>query len=190
MNTDTRTLNLSHNFLIASPQLNDSFFAGAVVYLCEHNADGAMGVMINKPSPVRMAQLFEASDSPMPAQFAEKWVLIGGPAQIDRGFLLHSPADEWQSTLKISDDIALTTSRDLIEALQGDYGDNIRMLATIGYCTWTAGQLEQEIADAGWLTVPADKEILFESPYFRRYDDALKKLGIRAVNLAGDIGHA
>lgn len=187
---DTPFVSLCDHFLIAMPQLTDPFFGGSVVYLCEHTPDGAMGMVINKPSPVRMDQLFEAAEKPVPKRFAEQWVLMGGPVQIDRGFLVHSPVGNWQSSLLVNDDIAVTTSRDIIGGLSEAENEGIKTFATIGYSGWSAGQLEQELNDNHWLVVPANAEILFDLPYFRRYDAALQTLGIRAVNLASGVGHA
>lgn len=181
---------LSNHFLIASPQLSDPFFEGSVVYLCEHTKEGAMGVIINKPSPVKMEQLFDAVEQPTPTRFSEQWVLMGGPVQVDRGFLIHSPVGNWQSSLLVNDEIAVTTSRDIITGLSQHDFDNVQTFATIGYSSWTEGQLEQEITENSWLICPSDKKILFEMPYFRRYGAALNTLGIRSPALVGEIGHA
>ncbi|MDO5686003.1 MAG: YqgE/AlgH family protein [Neisseria sp.] len=188
--TATDFHSLSNHFLIAMPQLSDQFFGNSVVYVCEHTPDGAMGVIINKPSPVRMDQLFEAAEVPVPQRFAEQWVLMGGPVQIDRGFLVHSPVGSWQSSLRVNEDIAVTTSRDIIGGLSADENSAIKTFATIGYSGWGGGQLERELNDNHWLVIPADPHILFDLPYYRRYDAALDTLGIRAVNLAPGAGHA
>lgn len=180
----------SDHFLIASPQLSDPFFEGSVIYLCEHSQEGAMGVIINKPSPVKMEQLFDAVEKPTPARFIEQWVLMGGPVNIDRGFLIHSPVGNWQSSMLVNDDIAVTTSRDIIADLSSADYDNVQTFATIGYSNWSEGQLEKELIENSWLICPADKKILFELPYFRRYGAALNSIGIRSAALFGSIGNA
>lgn len=145
--------------------------------------------MVNKPSPLSMDLLFDAIKTPTPSRFYGQRVLMGGPVQIDRGFLVHTPAGSWQSSLLITDDIAMTTSRDIIASLSHDKEVN-QAIATIGYSQWQAGQLEQELADNDWLTVAADKRILFELPYEERYDSALKLLNIDLMCLNQQAGHA
>ncbi|MBR7059786.1 MAG: YqgE/AlgH family protein [Neisseriaceae bacterium] len=181
---------LTNHFLIAMPKINDSLFSGSLVYLCGHNDDGAVGVIINKPSSVRMNQLFEAIDIETPKRFSERWVLLGGPMQIDRGFFVHTPVGKWQSSIIVNDDIAITSSRDIITGLSEDVDETIKTFATIGYSNWIAGQLEKEIESDQWLVVPSDMKILFDLPIFRRYDAALQKLGISAAHLSAETGHA
>ncbi|WP_274571620.1 YqgE/AlgH family protein [Neisseria leonii] len=182
-------MNLSDHFLIAMPQVEDPFFGGSVVYMCRHDGDGAMGVVVNKPSPVMMELVFEAAASATPERFAGQSVMMGGPVQIDRGFVLHSPPGNWQSSLLVSDEVALTSSRDIIEQFT-ETGAVRQALVSIGYAAWQAGQLERELADNAWLTVAADREILFELPYGARYQAALDKLGVNAAFLMKRAGHA
>ena len=163
-------MNLANHFLLAMPNLEDSLFSGSLIYLCEHGENGAMGVIVNKPSPVTMNVVFAAIGKDTPARFKNQYVMMGGPMQTERGF-------------------ALTTSRDIIEGLHQD--DEIQgAVLTIGYSGWSAGQLEQEIAQNSWLTVPADPHILFGIPPEERYAAAFGKLGIRRENFAGAMGHA
>ncbi len=182
-------MNLTDHFLIAMPQMEDPFFSGSVVYVCQHDEEGAMGLVINKPSPVLMDLVFEAAASATPERFAGQWVMMGGPVQIDRGFVLHSPPGNWQNSLWVNDDVALTSSRDIIEQFSEE-GSVQQALVSIGYAAWTAGQLERELADDSWLTVPADRAILFELPYEARYQAALDKLGVNAAFLMKGAGHA
>ncbi len=181
--------NLTDHFLIAMPQMDDPFFGGSVVYICEHNDDGAMGVVINKPSPIRMDQLFDAVKEPTPERFHDNWVMMGGPVQIDRGFLVHTPVGSWQSSLLVTDDVAMTTSRDIISGMR-DEATVQKSLATIGYASWGKNQLERELSNNDWLTVPANTRILFDVPYEQRYDAALELLGVRSSALMGAAGHA
>ena len=182
-------MNLADHFLIAMPSMDDPFFEGSVVYLCEHNDEGALGVIINKPSPVTMDLVFSASESEMPERFQNEWVMMGGPVQIDRGFVVHTPVGSWQSSLLVNDDVAMTTSRDIIENLRKP-GAVDKAVVSIGYSSWSKGQLERELAGNSWLTVPADTHILFDLPYAERYQAALAKLGIEQAGLMSGAGHA
>lgn len=183
------SMNLTDHFLIAAPSMNDMFFENSVVYLCEHNEDGALGVIINKPSPVTMDLVFEAAGHHTPERFKGEWVMMGGPVQIDRGFVVHMPIGSWQSSLAVNDHVAMTTSRDIIEKLsQPDLVQ--KAVITIGYASWSKGQLEQELMDNSWLTVPADERILFDLPHEERYEAAMAKLGVSPQTLMGGAGHA
>lgn len=182
-------MNLTDHFLIASPSMEDIFFEGSLIYLCEHNEEGALGVIVNKPSPVTMDLVFEAAGRETPERFKSEWVMMGGPVQIDRGFVVHTPIGSWQSSLAVNDRIAMTTSRDIIEKLS--LSENVdKALITIGYSSWGKGQLEQELMDNAWLTVPADQQILFDLPHSARYEAALSKLGVSMQTLMGGAGHA
>lgn len=182
-------MNLTDHFLIASPSMEDMFFGGSVVYLCEHNEDGALGIIINKSSPVVMDLVFEAAGQETPERFKGEWVMMGGPVQIDRGFVVHTPIGSWQSSLAVNDKIAMTTSRDIIEKLSRTDAVE-KAVVTIGYSSWDKGQLEQELAGNSWLTVAADERILFDLPYEERYEAALAKLGVSPQTLMGVAGHA
>ena len=190
-NKNKKIDNLTDYFLIAMPEMDDQFFAGSVVYICEHNDDGAMGVCINKPSPLTMNQFFEAINERTPLQYDETAVLLGGPMQVDRGFLVHTPVGSWESSLLVTDDIAFTTSRDIIENLAKNRDNDMnKTLATIGYSGWKKDQLEQELADNAWLVVPASQHIMFDVPVDERYQAALALLGVNAGQLVQGVGHA
>lgn len=183
-------MDLSNHFLIAMPSQAEGFFAGSVVYLCEQNDEGAMGIVINKPSPIPMDVIFSGNGSRVPMRFLNDFVMIGGPVQPERGFVLNTPIGNWSSSLTVSNSTnAITTSRDIIENL-----DNIEKvehaILTIGYSSWSQGQLEREITDNDWLIVEADNHILFEVPVAQRYQAALAKLGINPLNLMQGLARA
>lgn len=187
-------LNFANHFLIAMPSMQDPMFGGSVVYLCEHNERGAMGVIINKPTDMNIETLLDRIDikldlTPELNQDTKKLVMFGGPVQDDRGFVLHAPVAEFTSTLKISDQVAFTTSRDVLEAVAKGRGPK-NILVSVGYAGWGAGQLEDEIISNGWLTVPANPAILFDLPIEQRLTAAMKLLGFDPLMLSGQAGHA
>lgn len=182
-------LNLANHFLIAMPSMLDPIFGGAVIYICEHNAGGALGVIINKPTDMSMDDLFERIELEQHAPMAGKPVMFGGPVQEDRGFVLHTPLGEFSSSMKVTEEIAFTTSRDVLEAIAVGQGPQ-RFLASVGYAGWSEGQLEDEIGRNGWLTVAADPAILFDVPLDARYAAAIKLLGIDPMMLTSEAGHA
>lgn len=193
-NVATPELNLSNHFLIAMPSMLDPVFGGSVVYLCEHNASGALGVIINKPTDMTMAVLFDRIDlkleiDPGRAPIDQAPVMFGGPVQVERGFVLHAPLGHFSSMMQVTEQIALTTSRDILEAVALGSGPE-RILVTLGCSGWGAGQLEQEIAKNGWLTVYADPSIIFDLPVEERFHAAMRLLGIDPMMLAGEAGHA
>ena len=186
--------NLVNHFLIAMPSILDPLFGGAVIYMCEHNERGALGVVVNKPTDMNLETLFErihipVDNSPQSNSEIKKLVMFGGPVQEDRGFVLHVPSIDYSSTIHISDQICFTTSRDVLEAVGQGQGPE-RLLVSVGYAGWGAGQLEQEILDNGWLTVLADPAILFELPIEQRLAAAIKLLGFDPLMLSGQAGHA
>ena len=188
-------LDLTNHFLIAMPSMLDPIFGGTVVYLCEHNHNGALGVVINKPTDMTMDVLFDRKleiqpDTPdaMPELYRRP-VMFGGPVQVERGFVLHSTSEKYSSTLQVTDDVALTTSKDVLEAVAHGNGPE-RVLVTLGCSGWSPGQLEGEIGRNGWLTVKADPAIIFELPVEQRFTAALALLGIDPVMLSGDAGRA
>lgn len=183
-------MDLTNHFLIAMPDLADGLFAGSVVYLCEHNEEGAMGVIINKPSPIPMDVVFSGSGKSLPERFLNDFVMVGGPVHPERGLVIHTPAGDWLSSLLVGESgNAVTTSRDIIDNL-ADAGKVEKVLMTIGYASWGRGQLERELAENSWLTVAADNTILFDLPAERRYQAAFEKLGVARVNLMNGAGHA
>jgi putative transcriptional regulator len=187
-------INLTNQFLIAMPGMADGAFAGSVVYLCQHTETGALGLVINKPIDIKLKSLFEkvelSLDTP---SLAEQPVYFGGPVQTERGFVLHERVGDepspYSSTLSIPGGLDMTTSKDVLEALSHGAGPK-RLLVTLGYSGWAAGQLEDEIGRNGWLTVDAAPEIIFDTPVDKRYDRALSLLGIDPMMLSQDAGHA
>jgi len=182
--------NFTQHFLIAMPAMADPNFAHTLTYVCEHNEDGALGIVVNRPTEMTLSSLFDQIEIPLvDAQMRKAPVHFGGPVQIDRGFVLHRPLGNWQSTLAISDDLGLTTSKDVLEALARGEGPR-DVLVSLGYAGWSAGQLEQEISQNAWLTVPADPDVMFELPADRRLPAAMQLLGIDFSRLSDDVGHA
>jgi putative transcriptional regulator len=186
----TEPINLTHHFLIAMPAMADPNFAHTLTFVCEHNKDGALGIVINRPIDMKLSALFEQINVPLADRtLREAPVHFGGPVQLDRGFVLHRPLGNWQSTLAIGDDMGLTTSKDVLEAVgRGDGPSDV--FVSLGYAGWEAGQLESEIAQNAWLTVEADAGVLFDIPPERRLPAAMQLLGIDLAQLSEDVGHA
>jgi putative transcriptional regulator len=187
-------VSLTHHFLIAMPAMADPNFSRTLTYICEHNAEGALGIIVNRPMDMSLATLFERVSIPLEAdkaagQFAEKPVFFGGPVQTDRGFVLHRPSGDWQSTLKVADDIALTSSRDILQTMS-ETGEPHDVLVTLGYSGWAAGQLEWELSQNAWLTVVAEPQIIFGMAPDDRLPAAMKLLGVDFANLSDVAGHA
>ncbi len=186
----TATTNLTNHFLIAMPSLADPNFSRTVTYICEHSDAGAMGIVINRMSDLQLADILaQMGIEPARPETAEIPVYNGGPVQGERGFVLHSGARRWDSTLPITDEVSITTSRDILEAVaRGDGPEDF--LIALGYAGWQAGQLETELADNAWLAGPADLGILYHTPSSDRWQAAASLLGID-MNLLGDhVGHA
>jgi putative transcriptional regulator len=185
--------NLTNQFLIAMPGMGDDTFAGAVIYLCEHNEQGALGLVINKPIDIKLKRLFEKVELPLEIEsLAEQPVFFGGPVQTERGFVLHDrnpDAMPYSSTLSIPGGLEMTTSKDVLEALSNGHGPK-RLLVTLGYTGWAAGQLEDELGRNGWLTVDASPEIIFDTPVEQRYGRAVSLLGFDPAMLSQQAGHA
>jgi putative transcriptional regulator len=183
-------MNLTHQFLIAMPTLVDPNFERTVVYICEHSDKGAIGLVINRSTDLTLATLFDKLELKLEiAPWKDAPVHFGGPVQTERGFVLHSPTGNYSSSLKIADEIALTTSKDVLEAVAGGTGPE-KLLVTLGHSGWGEGQLESEIAHNAWLTVAARADIIFETPIEQRFDAALKLLGVDSTRLSGLAGHA
>ena len=181
---------LVNHFLIAVPAMDDPHFARGVTLLCEHNEYGAMGLLVNRTSDYRLGEVLEQMEiSTDLATIAEDAVLVGGPVLPDRGFVLHDGGDEWPSTMRVAPGLAVTTSREILAAMARGDGPR-RHLVTLGYASWSAGQLEQEIVDNAWLTVPADQAIVFDTPIEQRWQAAAKSLGVDLNQFAGYVGHA
>ncbi|MGV0961134.1 MAG: YqgE/AlgH family protein [Limnohabitans sp.] len=198
--TDCASIDLKHHFLIAMPGLEDETFARSVVYMCEHSPRGAMGLIINKPADISMRLLFDKVDLPLRRKdLMQNPVSHGGPVQTERGFVLHDPlrmekpqedgGSIYASTLAVPGGLEMTTSRDVLEALSSGAGPR-RVLITLGYASWGEGQLESELAENTWLTVPASEEVIFDVPMAERYDRALDLLGLKSWMLSPEAGHA
>jgi putative transcriptional regulator len=192
-------MNLTHHFLIAMPGLEDETFSRSVVYLCEHSARGALGLVINKPSDINLKNLFDKVDLPLQrVDLTDSPVLQGGPVQTERGFVLHeavmaAPPDEgesiYASTMAIPGGLEMTTSKDVLEALSTGAGPR-KVLVSLGYSAWGEGQLESELAENSWLTVEADTAVIFDTPIAERYDRALLLLGLQSWMLSPQAGRA
>jgi putative transcriptional regulator len=181
---------LTNQFLIAMPGMTDPNFAQTVTLVCEHNAQGALGIVINRPLPMTLGDVFaQLGLDATQSRVAAEPVLQGGPVQTDRGFVLHSPGPLWDSTLPVSDRLHLTTSRDILDALARGEGPAAAVIA-LGYAGWDAGQLETEVAQNAWLTVPVDERLLFETALDERWEAACGLLGVNLLHLSSDAGHA
>lgn len=182
-------INLSNQFLLAMPGIVEDSLAGSIIYLCEHTAQGALGLIINWPTDLTLTTLFKRIDLKFEiGPTHDELVFFGGPVQTDRGFVLHTPSGDYSSSLNLKD-LALTTSRDVLQAIAAGKGP-ARMLVTLGYAGWAAGQLESEMAQNAWLNVSANAHIIFDVPPAERYFAALKLLGIDPLMLTGVAGHA
>ena len=190
-------INLTNQFLIAMPGIGDGAFAGTVIYMCEHTENGALGLVINKPIDITLKNLFEKVELSLDREeFAALPVYFGGPVQTERGFVLHEAlvaegSDEipYNSSLKIEGGLEMTTSKDVLEAISSGSGPK-KVLVTLGYSGWAAGQLEDEMSRNGWINVEAEPGIIFDTPVGERYGKALSLLGIDAGMLSASAGHA
>ena len=183
-------MNLTNHFLIAMPAMDDPYFSRTLIYIAEHNDQGALGLIVNRPIDMDLATLFEKIEVPLESPNVGRLpVYFGGPVQTDRGFVLHRPVGNWQSTLVVTSEVGLTSSRDVLQAVGKD-GQPGEIMVTLGYSGWGAGQLENELVQNAWLTVPADPRILFELPFEERLPSAMETLGINFSNLSEKAGHA
>jgi putative transcriptional regulator len=195
MPTDSPSINLTHHFLIAMPGLDDAAFAKSVIYMCEHTDRGALGLIINKPSDINLKGLFDKVELPLRREdLTDALVFQGGPVQTERGFVLHEsmmPGKEsvYASTMTIPGGLEMTTSKDVLEALSTGAGPR-RVFVSLGYSAWGEGQLESEISDNSWLTVPADMSVIFDTPADERYEKAMLLLGLQSWMLSPEAGHA
>ena len=185
-----QSMNLTDHFLIAMPAMDDPYFSRTLIYIAEHNDQGALGLIVNRPIDMDLATLFEKIEVPLESPNVGRLpVYFGGPVQTDRGFVLHRPVGNWQSTLAVTSEVGLTSSRDVLQAVGKD-GQPGEIMVTLGYSGWSAGQLENELVQNAWLTVPADPRILFELPFEERLPSAMETLGINFSNLSEKAGHA
>lgn len=186
----TSSICLTNHFLIAMPQLDDPNFLHSVTYICQHDAEGAMGIMVNRPLEMQLQEIFDHLDiANSDLALGRQPVYSGGPVQTDHGFVLHTPSKNWQGTLFISDEIALTASSDILGDIASHTGPDHTLVA-LGYAGWGPGQLEEEMAQNAWLSVPADASIIFDLPYEQRWHAAAALLGIDLKLISEYAGHA
>lgn len=183
------TISLRNHFLVAMPSLSDPYFANSLTYICDHSEDGAMGLVINKCMEAQLDEVFEQMALDYEPGVGRAPILAGGPVGPQRGFVLHPTCGTWESTIQVSPDIALTASRDIIKAIaEGQGPQNPQFI--LGHAGWSAGQLEQEIKDNSWLTVPATADILFNTPVEQRWLAATRCLGFDINLMSSSVGHA
>ena len=183
------TVSLANHFLIAMPGMADPSFARTVTYHCQHNEEGALGIIINRPSELTLQDIM----SQMNIEFHDDSlgrmpVYFGGPVQPERGFILHEPGGVWDSTLKVAERLWLTTSRDILEAISHGEGPR-KILIALGYAGWGRGQLEQEIAQNAWLNAEAEQSIIFTRPAASRWKAAAELMGVDISLLTTQAGH-
>ena len=182
--------NLTNHFIIAMPGLLDDNFNQTVTYICEHNENGCFGLIINRKTDVTLNEVIHQMDIEVSGSGTrDNFIYHGGPVQQERGFILHQASGQWDSSLKINDHLALTTSRDILEAIVHDKGPEQSIIA-LGYAGWSPGQLEQEIAANTWLSCPAEEQIIFDIPAEKRWQAAADLLGVDLQLLSSDAGHA
>ncbi len=182
--------NLTGHFLIAMPSLKDGFFNQAVTYICEHDENGCFGIIINQQTNLTLKQITTEMAIETSKNYDDKQpVFIGGPVDQGRGFILHQPAGNWQSSLKVNDKVTLTTSKDILQAIVKNEGPQDSIVA-LGYAGWAAGQLDNEMASNTWLSCPADEQIIFNTPVEERWKAAAKLIGVDLSLMSSDAGHA
>lgn len=181
---------LKSQLLIAMPSLEDPNFSRTVTFICEHSEQGAMGIVLNRPTDLHLADVLKHMDiAADPGPAGEQAVYLGGPVEEERGFVLHSHTGSWDSTLAVNGEISVTTSRDILEAMARGGGPG-QTLVALGYAGWGAGQLEQELEQNAWLSGPADQSILFDLPADQRWAAAARLLGVDVNLLSTEAGHA
>jgi putative transcriptional regulator len=181
---------LNNHFIIAMPSLSDPNFHHTATLICEHNEDGALGIIINRPLGINLGDILDHMDiKASSGTIAAQPVYMGGPVQGDRGFVLHEPLGNWDSTLKVTENTGVTSSRDILEAIACGTGPE-KSFITLGYAGWGPGQLEQEIAANAWLSGPASTRIVFDIPYEQRWEAAAALIGVNLKLLSGEAGHA
>ena len=183
-------MNLTHHFLIAMPSLADPNFHRTVTYLCHHDEDGAMGIVINRPLDLNLGDMFDHMNIDVGDPVLKAMpVLQGGPVQSERGFVIHQPSGDWDSVLAVRDEIGVATSRDILTAIASGEGPD-QIVVALGYAGWGAGQLERELAENAWLSGPVDSDIIFDQPYEDRWTSAAQLLGVDPAMLSGEAGHS
>ena len=181
---------LTNHFLIAMPAMKDPNFEQTVTYICQHNDEGALGIVINRTIDLTLGDVLDQMKIKRDASVkSESPVHYGGPVQTERGFILHEDIGSWDSTLKVGSGTGLTTSRDILEAMADNTGPS-RALLALGYAGWGAGQLERELSENAWLNWPADNDLIFSTPVEERWSSAARLLGVDLSLLSTDAGHA
>jgi putative transcriptional regulator len=187
---------LTNQLLIAMPAMGDPNFAKTVALVCDHSAESALALILNKPLPMRMAEVFEQLDIELDdsalrgrAALRQRPVLRGGPMQTDRGFVVHRAGGTWDSTLEVSPSLHVTTSRDILAAMAKGQGPDEAFIA-LGYAGWAGGQLEQEIRANAWLNAPVDLSLVFDLPFESRWQAAARLLGVELSRISPTSGNA
>ena len=181
---------LTNNFLIAMPRLQGPEFSKTVTYLCQHNEEGALGVVINRLHTMKMGDIFQQlAIKAVRPEIADVTMFVGGPVQTERGFVLHTPVDDWDSTIQINKQLALTTSKDILEAIAVDKGPE-KWLVALGYAGWAAGQLEQEMQSNLWLHDEAEAHIIFDETIDQRWELAAHRIGVDISLMTTEPGHS
>lgn len=186
-----QSTNLTNQFLIAMPGLADPNFYHTVTYICAHNEDGAMGIVINRPLDLMLDEVLQQMDITPGNEVVVAHIPVyhGGPVQADRGFVLHQPIRKWDYSIEVCDTIGIATSRDILKAIANGEGPENSLIA-LGYAGWGAGQLEREIRENAWLNAPADIGIIFKTPTEKRWEAAAALAGVDLDKLSSDFGHA
>jgi len=184
------TASLTGHFIIAMPSLTESYFDQSVTYICEHDDNGAFGIVINHATDITLDEVIPDIDlSSSKSSNHDQKLFIGGPVQQDCGFILHKSGKEWKSTLRVDDHISLTTSRDILESIAKNEGPEDNIVA-LGYAGWGPGQLEQEFLDNAWLSCPANEKIIFHTPVKQRFQAAADIIGVNMNTISNQSGHA
>ncbi|SCY18666.1 putative transcriptional regulator [Nitrosospira sp. Nl5] len=185
-----RSVDLTNHFLIAMPAMADPFFSKTLTYICEHNEQGALGLVVNRPIDLTLKDLFDQLGISFDDQaLGGLPVMFGGPVQLDRGFVLHQPVGDWQSTMIVNHEVGLTTSLDILRAIASGESPK-QLLVALGYSGWAPGQIEHELSMNAWLTVPASPGIIFELPSEERLTAAMHSLGVDFSSLSDEVGHS
>ncbi len=179
---------LTHQFLVATPDLQEDFFAQTLIYIVRHEKQGALGLIINKPSNIDIRNLMDDLDIPTDSPLGQP-ALVGGPVHPEVGFVLHTGNPDWHASFAVSENVCITTSKDILNAIARHEGVQSYQLI-LGFSGWSTEQLEQEIARGDWLLCPVDQQLLFHVPYTERWQVALDKIGVRPAWFAGEMGHA
>lgn len=194
-NTAMQAHYLNNHLLIAMPQMQDASFEKTVTLICEHNSEGALGIVINRPLTINNRDVFEQFNLDCDVKIAEEPTLMGGPVSAERGFILHTSdsidkeSPKWDSSLQVSENIQVTTSQDILEAIASGHGPK-KLYFALGYSGWEAGQLEEELRANAWLVAPFNEDIIFSLPFEQRWHAAAQSIGVDLNNLSTDYGHA